>query len=240
MEAALEVRWNEPYSLEQLSSFLESSAFSDFEDPKQRFQIEFGATIDGGQNPVTQKQKQVGLEAHLRDGSQIVILEENRFAFVQRAPYDHWEAFSSRAHSLIHVLSGAGNLERFQRVGLRFVNRIDVPDHAQKGVNTDDYVTVRFDGPLPDNGVIEEFQMRVVKPSVVDGLHYALVLATTPSPLEEHVSILLDIDVFTLPTHPVAVQELGMITGRMREVKNSIFEACITDASRRLFGGIEN
>lgn len=240
LEAALEVRWNAPYSVEQLSSFLKNPAFSGFEDPKHRFQIEFGATIDGEQNPITQRQKQVGLEAHLRDGSQIVILEENRFAFVQRAPYDHWEVFSSRAQSLIHALSESGSLESFQRVGLRFVNRIDIPDHTRKGVNTDDYVTVRFDGPLTDNGIIEEFQMRVVKPSVIDGLHYALVLATTPSPLEDHVSILLDIDVFTLPTHPVSVQELVLTTGRMRDVKNSVFEACITDESRRLFGGAEN
>lgn len=234
LEAVLEFRWSSSKSLEELRIALSSSAFEDFEEPKSRNQLDTTVKLDG--SAYSHEKRQIGFEATLRDGLQIVFLEEQKFIFVQRAPYDRWEYFSERALALLAPTVEALGIEEFSRVGLRFVNRIDIPEQK---IDTDDYVTVRFDGPRQDRGAIEELQMRVVKPSEKEGLHYALILATTKSPWPDYSSILLDIDVFTREPIPAKGEKLMHVLGEMRREKNEIFEECVTDRARDLFGGVE-
>lgn len=237
LEAVLEFRWSSAKSLDELSSVLLQSEFKEFEEPTPRILVD--AAFDVRAGSMSHEQKQLGFEAALRDGSEVVFLEEQKFVFVQRAPYDRWEHFSERALSLLWPTVSTLKVDEFSRVGLRFVNRIDIPDSGGGGVSTDDYVTIKFDGPRHDRGIIEEFQMRVVKPTERDGIHYALVLATTASPLPDHSAILLDIDVFTRTPIAAKVKDLIDTLGVMRSEKNDIFEECLTDRARGLFGGVE-
>jgi uncharacterized protein (TIGR04255 family) len=216
---------------------LSSSTFEGFEEPTPRIQID--ASVNLGENAVSHQRKQLGFETSSRDGSEILILEEKKFVFVQRAPYDRWEQYSTRAMVLLREVISMLTLSEFSRLGLRFVNRIDIPNGEDSSINTDDYVTIKFDGPRKDRGVIEEFQMRVVKPTEKEGIHYALVVATTASPLTNHSAILLDIDVFTRRAVPADDENLNRTLGEMRSEKNEIFEECLTDKARALFGGVE-
>lgn len=237
LEAVLEFRWLQSRTLDELKTVLTSTAFHDFEEPKPRVQID--ARVDVDANAFSHQQRQVGFEAALRDGSEIVFLEEQKFAFVRSAPYDRWEEFSARALNLLTATATGLSVHEFSRVGLRFVNRIDIPDDGESGHDTDNYVTIKCDGPRHDLGIIEEFQMRVVKPTKNKGIHYALVLATTPPPLPNHSALLLDIDVFTLQSVPATGKKLIDLLGVMRAEKNDIFEKCLTDKARKLFGGVE-
>ncbi len=237
LEAVLAFHWLPKKSLTELGAVLKSSAFEGFGEPNGRVEIATGVDLEGG--AFSHQQRQVGYQTALRDGSQVVFLEEGAFIFIQRAPYDRWERFSERALTLLAPTVSMLGITEFSRVGLRFVNRIDIPTNGAAGINTDAYVKVKFDGPRHDKGEIEEFQMRVVKPSEKKGLAYALVLATTPSPLADHSAILLDIDVFTRQPLPAAGEELLAMLGEMRLEKNDIFESCLTDQARKLFGGVE-
>ena len=239
LEAVLEFRWSSPKPLDELKSALALPAYEGFVEPKPRVNI--SASINAAQESntfgVSQQQTQIGYQTALRDGSEIVFLEQEGFVYIQRAPYDRWERFSKRALSLLDPTISALNVTGLSRVGLRFINRIDVPSHNGKGINTDDYITIKFDGPRPDRGIIEEFQMRVVKPTDKEGISYALFVATSPSPLPEHSAIILDIDVFTQHPVPSSGSGLDSILATMRNEKNDIFERCITEKARELFGG---
>ena len=237
LEAVLAFDWTPQKPLAELEAVLESTAFESFEKPKKRFQLE--ADFDIEANAVSQRQHQLGFQTTLRDGSEIAILEQGRFAFVQPAPYDRWDYFVKRALALLVPTVSALAVLEFARVGLRFVNRIDIPNDGRPGVDTNKYFKVKFDGPRRDRREIEEFQMRVVKPTKKEGLAYALVLATTPSPLPDHSAILLDIDVFTRGALPSSGTKLIERLGEMRREKNDIFEKCLTDQARALFGGVE-
>lgn len=237
LEAVLAFRWAKPKSLDELQAVLSLPAFERFEEPKRRVQI--GAAINVDAREISHEEKQLGYEVALRDGSELVFLEQQQFVFVQRAPYDRWDYFSKQATSLLEPVIAHLGIDEFDRVGLRFINRIDVPISDGAGLNTDDYVTVKFNGPRQDRGIIEDFQMRVVKPTERDGIHYALVLATTAAPMPGYGSILLDIDVFTRLPFPSSGEELMVLLGDMRAEKNDIFEECLTDKARELFGGVE-
>jgi uncharacterized protein (TIGR04255 family) len=64
---------------------------------------------------------------------------------------------------------------------------------------------------------------------------YVLQFSSTPSPLIDHVSFTIDIDVAT--TGPVLVNEDKMwdLIGSLRKHKNDLFESCITPETRELF-----
>jgi uncharacterized protein (TIGR04255 family) len=237
LEAVLEFRWPSDRSVEDLSSALKNPVFTKFEDPKQRFQIDAAINVEA--DDMSYKRQQVGFEIAVRDGSERVFLDQGMFVYIKSAPYDRWKNFSKRALALLEPVVTALEVEEFSRVGVRFVNRIDVPYADSKGIDTDRYITIRFDGPRLDKGIIDEFQMRVVKPTERDGIHYALIVATATSPLPDHSAIVLDIDVFTKTTFPSFGDDLINALDEMREEKNEIFEACLTDESRALFGGFE-
>ena len=237
LEAVLDFRWSSESSIEELESVLALPFFAGFEEPKPRIQVDASINVDQGE--VSHHREQLGFELALKDGAEMAMLEKKKFVFVQRAPYDRWEYFCEQATSLLGYVVEVLKVEAFERIGLRFVNRIDIPLTDGRPITTDDYVTVKFNGPLQDRGIIEEFQMRVVKPTDKDGIHYALVLATTPSPLPGLASILLDIDVFTKKAISSSGPELMGTLDEMRSLKNNIFEECLTDQARALFGGVE-
>lgn len=237
LEAALEFRWQPEKSLESVRAAAELTIFSEFESPKERKLVNATLDLQGGE--ISHDSKQVGFELALKDGSQIVILESDKLVFVQRAPYDQWQTFSDRALSLLGPVATALDVREFSRIGVRFVNRIDIPQTNGANVNTDDYITVSFDGPRIDRGVVHEFQMRLVKPTLKNGISYALVVATSGSLLPNHSSIVLDIDVFTEGPTPSSGAAFVKVLDEMRDEKNDIFHKCLKPPAVQLFGGIE-
>jgi uncharacterized protein (TIGR04255 family) len=234
LEAVLEFQWSSVKSIAELENALNLPAFQNFEEPKPRRLM--SATFDIESGGVSQDIQNIGFDLALKDGTERVFLEEGKFVFIQSAPYDRWDYFSDRALNLLEPTVDALGVTEFTRVGVRFVNRIDVPFSDVGKFNTDDYITMKFDGPRPDKGIIEEFQMRVVKPTQKDGISYALVVATSPSPLPDHGAIVLDISVFSQNPVPASGPNLVTILGTMRVEKNDIFERCLTGAARKLFG----
>ena len=237
LEAVLEFRWAEDVHLDALKSALELPVLSDFETRKPRRLVKAALDVEEGQ--FSHESRQIGFDLTHRDGSERVFLELGKFVYIRPAPYSKWDDFSKRALELLEPTIRELGIKEFSRVGVRFVNRIDAPHRNVGGINTDDYITIKFDGPREDAGIIDEFQMRLVKPTRKDGIAYALVVGTVRSPLPGHVGIVLDIDVFTRKPVPSSGLELLDVLAEMRLEKNDIFESCITEASRDLFGGTE-
>ena len=59
--------------------------------------------------------------------------------------------------------------------------------------------------------------------------------APTPSPLVQTNSFLLDLDLSMEQALPTSEKALWETIEGLRSVKNSVFEACITDRTRELF-----
>lgn len=238
LEAALEFRWEPERSLDVLRKVLGLTVFEGFEEPKPRRLV--SAALDLQDGSFSHETKEVGFDLSRKDGSERVFLEASKLVFVQPAPYDRWEGFSTRAQELLGAAVEALEVEEFSRIGARFVNRIDVPLSESGSFKTEDYIRYKLDGPRDDAGIIEEFQMRVVKPTLNEDIAYALVIATAASsPLPGHAGIVLDIDVFTRKPIPFKGHRLASVLADMRKEKNEIFESCITEESRALFGGVE-
>lgn len=237
VEAVIEVRWASFATMDMLLPALSGEGFQPFEEPKPRHRIE--ATFDTQSQAFSYSTDQLGFEAATKDGSQRYLIERDRFAFILTAPYDHWEAFCARFFEVAWPAFELLKIDAFTRIGVRFVNRIDVPVSGDGLPDTNLYLNLSVEGPQAGAGGMKEFQLRVVKHTEDPNILFGLTVANTGSPLPRYSGLLLDIDAFTEQSITVDREELNAVLDALRQTKNHIFEACITDETRAIFGGRE-
>ena len=63
-----------------------------------------------------------------------------------------------------------------------------------------------------------------------------IVVATVPSPVPKHISIVFDIDIGRNAAVPQSEREIDDLLTRIRAEKNRIFDASLTDRMKELFG----
>ena len=112
---------------------------------------------------------------------------------------------------------------------------MDIP-----GANIDlkDWLNVGLSIPKNFGSVLNEFGARVVVP-MDNGLTMVLAYQSVPSPLIDHSSVSLDIDVAIDRGIPIANEDVWRLISKMREAKNFVFESCITQRLRDLFVEME-
>jgi uncharacterized protein (TIGR04255 family) len=163
------------------------------------------------------------------DEKQLFQAQFSGFTFNRLAPYPGWESFFGEAKRLWDVYRGTTRPRRYTRVGMRFINQINLP------LPVDDLKTYFRTTPevapeLPQT--MTEYFFRVVLP-LEDIRGYVIISQTTaPPPDEKHVSIILDIDV--IRPDDIPGEELLPFVQTLRAKKNQVFEWCITDRTREL------
>jgi uncharacterized protein (TIGR04255 family) len=228
-EAVIELRYKEPTeaaAIEKVAKLL-SKEFP-FDEPQQQLQIRVeptGARVETSY---------LGKKLSSVDRTDIFVLGLQNFVCSRLAPYTGWDDFFDRAKNGWDIWRDhVGNLE-LSRIGVRYVNRIDIPIQKDEIIDLEKYLVLRPN--TPDlGGAMSAFALQVNRPLGVDDCQLLLTSATVPSPLLGFASFLLDLDVSResdLPRRPEDVTEL---LNRMRAHKNQVFESCVTDAARELF-----
>ena len=151
-------------------------------------------------------------------------------------PYPGWnESFKSRIERVVQCYSEVSKPKGVRRVGLRYINEIDVPSDS---INLRDYFTTGASWPGGARQRLDAFASRV-QISVPDSP--ILLLVTFASGLADNVStstFVLDVDaVANFPEEaPIGLDELWEWLGRLRVAERETFEAFLTDKARELFG----
>jgi uncharacterized protein (TIGR04255 family) len=159
------------------------------------------------------------------------------FTFSTLAPYDRWEPFRDEARSLWELYRSAAKVESITRAAVRYINRIDVP--SAPPVQLEDYLRTypEVSADMPSRALFANFFMQVQLWQ--DDLECLLIVNETlvPPPNDETTSIQLDLDLFRELVEPWAADEDAAawdFLEQLHDRKNEVFEASITDATRRL------
>jgi uncharacterized protein (TIGR04255 family) len=145
-------------------------------------------------------------------------IRSSSFSASQLAPYVGWDDFIVRFFEGWAVVEKHTGHRKLNRIGVRYVNRIDIPGTIENPTSW-----VRIGPTLPDD--FEKplgFALSATIP--VGDARANLGTAIVQSPLPHHASIMLDRN-----------ETRREILEDFRIKKNSIFESCITDEARRLF-----
>jgi uncharacterized protein (TIGR04255 family) len=225
MEAVIELQCQLPASV-TLANLLKFHADVSADYPEKQEQHEVEVSIGGPTNSI----KQIGYKFTSKDQKQNVIASLRSFAFGRLAPYDRWDSMRAEASRLWQLYKSTMRPDRITRVGVRYINRIDVPTKSG-GIDLDEYFQTapRIASSLPQG--LESFFMRLQIP--IEGAMLLITETTAAPPRPDLVSTLLDIDVFAQRNN-INDGNVWQIIERLRVEKNRVFEACITDRVRDL------
>lgn len=172
-----------------------------------------------------------GLRCESADKLHIAQFNRDGFSFSRLKPYQSWEQFYQEGMRLWKLYNEIAQSSEVQRLGLRFINRIEFSqaeakpeDFLENPPKTPRGMEIPFEGFLHQNTFS------------VPGYPYGVNLVQTVQPAQganDSWGVILDIDVFT--TEPIANQDLiGQHLTKMRWLKNKVFFGSITTKTLEL------
>jgi uncharacterized protein (TIGR04255 family) len=233
-EAVIEIRVQPPAQVESaVLQRLAESLKSDF--PKQAAMqfLEMGIARQPDQT-FQQKLAQsiVGFRLSKADDSRVLQIRTEGFAFSHLAPYTDWSTFRAEAQPLWKRYREVQPQAKLTRCALRYINRIDIP-----GARIEEYDYFELYAKVPETlphqdviGMNLNLQMPQQDLQCVANVGQALVEPVKPG----HISFILDIDIFRLGIEDWDDEATWAFLDKLRDRKNEIFEACITDRTREL------
>lgn len=197
----------------------------------------FGIEESGAHAGATQTHQ--GFRYDRADGKRVLQVKVDGFAYSVVAEYDRWSTFRDEARPLWDLYRSICQPLRVARIALRYINRIDIPVHdegSDRQVQLQDYLST-YPQIADDlaHSTMSGFimQVQIPQPDIESILVVNEALAAPPRP--GLLSILLDLDLFRLGNWDTQDDtEVWSFFEQLRRRKNEVFEASITDETRRI------
>jgi len=183
-----------------------------------RFGIESGKEI-----PPAQRRADLGWR--YQAGPEVVQFRVDGFTFSRLEPYTNWEEVFGEAFRLWEIYLNLASPKQLSRIAVRYINRMTVTGSRKIG----DFLAAppMIPKPVPPN--IRDFLTRVHVEDKSRNSAAVIVQALEPQFDPNVMSLLLDIDAYNeltiVPTDP----NLPVLFQRLRELKNEIFYASVTE-----------
>ena len=207
------------------------------EYPHQEMLAALDLFIDATGGAAQMKQQMQGFRLTSITNPDIIMVFPEGVAAARLAPYYGWEQLRNKAQRAWSEWHRLGNPASIQRIGVRYINRLDLPVNHSTQLELNDYLNFFPKVPRFSRWPLVGFVAQVTVPTDLDKWSVSLTSTiVNPPPLINTVSILLDIDIFRSEEIPTKEDLLWNCIDLVRPLKNQIFEACITDSSRKLFG----
>lgn len=229
VEAVIELQFAAEASWEQVSSAadrLKPAFFFDDTENEQGFSM--------GPNNLKIASRPFGRLLTTLEGTDVTIVRLMSFLSSRRAPYQSWEPLLTRFLSNWTTVKKDLGTRPLAQMGVRFINRIDIPLSAGEAKPINSYLRVGLQFPEqigkgPLLGFTTQFERDLDERFLVK-----MTVALVESPVPNCAGILLDIDVIWRANRVVRDDEIESAAARMRDWKNTIFELSITDHVREL------
>jgi uncharacterized protein (TIGR04255 family) len=219
-------------SFEQLAK----SLFAEFPQSADlnlnQFQVNVSAAPAQAPPTIAHTHKVSGVR--LSSSERVLFVQPRGMTFNHLPPYTSWEVFQPKARELWERYVQFIKPEAVTRVALRYINRIEIPEIK---FETSDYFHLYPEIPKNITQDMSAFFMQIQMPQVDLGPDVTAAINFTPvaPSREQSTSFVLDIDVFALRDLPILSDAVFNVLNVIRTRKNDLFEACITEKTRKLF-----
>jgi uncharacterized protein (TIGR04255 family) len=232
-EAVVEVRLADPIEVDQVEK-IKDRLTDDYPVPPQIMQNISITAGPGGQNSA--QVEFGGYRLASADATNVAIIGRQHVTASRLAPYTSWEEFTGLARRNWAIWRKVAGWREVTRIGVRYINRIDVPNPDEKPVPIDDYLVFRPVFPEFEGWQgIDTFAINGATSIANTPFKVILNAGSTPSPLVRTTSFLLDIDISQEGNLPRNDDGLWALIDSIRVYKNRVFEASVTNLSRKLF-----
>lgn len=169
------------------------------------------------------------------DRADVHVIQTSGMVCSRMAPYLGWESFCDRAKRDWVKWKEVIGYRKIARIGVRFINRIDVPYTGEEKLRLEDYLKVYPQYPDANLPPLSNYTMQMQGDLGAHECRLIINSGLVPSPLIRHASLLLDIDIGREKSVPQADSDIWKLIEEIRGHKNRIFEASVTDQARELF-----
>ncbi len=232
-EAVVELRFAAPIEVDQVEK-IKDRLTDDYPVTPQIMQNISFISAPGNQNST--QVEFAGYRMSSADATNVAIIGRQNISTSRLAPYTGWEEFTGNAKRNWAIWRKVAGWREVTRIGVRYINRIDIPNPDDSPVPIHHYLA--FLPVFPDIEGSKSIDTFAINGSTgIANSSFKLILnaGSTPSPLVRTESFLLDIDISQDGNLPHNDDGLWALIDEVRLLKNRIFEACITDLSRELF-----
>jgi uncharacterized protein (TIGR04255 family) len=229
-EAVVEFRLEEPLSpdvLDKACARLVSPQFLKEDISESVF--EFGPGTAPRQTHQLHGYKLTAINA-----GEVIQVKLNALGVSKLPPYGGWDEYREFVSSCWTTWRKATGRKRLSRIGVRYLNRIDIPCPPGTLVETDAYLAFNMNVPKVLDAPRRGNYLQINSGIAADGLQVNLMCASTEPALIDHIAVGLDIDVFRDIDVPQQDDDIWALLDTIRKRRTEIFEACITDQTRAL------
>jgi len=221
----LEQKWIESFSRKRKMRYPHSEEI-----------IEMSSSYNALTKQTVANTKIIGRKLTSIDHSSVISIMPGQLAISHLAPYTDWDRLYSEAHDHWNVLAKSMKCKTLSCVSTRYINRIDIPVDINGGVDIHKYFDAGLSlPPITQTMALQEFQFNCSLLDATGQYKYILQFSSTPSPLIDHVSFIIDIDVATIGPAIINEDKAWDLIGSLRKQKNDLFESCIKPETRELF-----
>lgn len=229
-EAVIELRFDQPLPRTEVQKLLQrfkaEYAFSeDF--------VTYEVRVDPAARSAAFEEQSSGYKLSSQDRADVLLVTSVHMTCARLAPYVGWDAFRARAKEHWRVWKRVAGYRKISRIGVRFINRIDIPAAKGAEIEISDYLRVHPEVPALQH--MTSYTMQISGQLEEDDCRCVINSSLVPPPLVDHVSVILDIDVSRTGDTPQRDDEIWALIDRIRVHKNRIFEESVTDKARELF-----
>ncbi|GAC1562801.1 MAG: TIGR04255 family protein [Beijerinckiaceae bacterium] len=175
-----------------------------------------------------------GIKRLSADRSDIVVLRPATFSRSRLPPYPGWDGFKTMAQEDWESIRRLLPRSKVSRIGVRYINRIDVPYAGQPVLQNEDYISIFPTTPFGDEPLIQ-YAINLIRIDKATGCRVTINTGPVAAPLLGYASLILDIDLAREADISQREDELWSLVNTMGNAKSFIFEQCITDKARELF-----
>ena len=234
-EAVLEIQVKLPptVNLDTVAS-LQEVVKEQYPTKRKRMSWKGGLKLEEGKEPevLAPSNEVIGHLFTSSDGKQVIQSRLDGFAFSRLKPYDRWETFRNDARDLWQQYSQITTPVVITRLGLRYINRIELPlpfsDFKEYILTTPEIAP-----GLPQ--AMANFFMRMEIPEPNLPAHVILTQTIEDVTEDKKLPLIFDIDVFQAGLFDAKSDEVWTIIERLRNIKNDIFFKSLTDKAKDLF-----
>jgi uncharacterized protein (TIGR04255 family) len=203
--------------------------------PIRNFHVKF--QVGGGPGPDINQQQETGSRLSSPDLTELLVLFPKSFTVSQLPPYPGWDTVFTRFCRDWRILRRRVGFKAVARIGVRYINRVDIPVEGgivahEQYLNVFPHVTTEF-GPMSAYNVQAQIYMDDLK------AHLIINSASVPSPLLGYASFVIDQDIGRVTDVPQKDEDIFELINAVRHRKNAVFESCVTEKARGLFGNDE-
>ncbi len=233
VEAIIDFRVRLPVNFDVKKEYLSlrKELASKYTKVEEGTQVTGSIEIEGGKPKIQKSEgrKISGYRCTSRDKKEVVQFRINGFTYSRLNPYTNWELVIEEAKKLWDLYRSRSHDFVIERISVHYINQIDIPNESE----LEDYFT---SSPILPKKLPQVFNHYFSSLGFKEKSLYARVIQTgIESPKEDHIGVILDIEVFKKSTKGINERNVWTTIKNMRELKNRIFFEMITEKTVRLY-----